>query len=426
MDTMAREQDRASDGYHAATTASARGNSPEIQQVQGAGGGKRAAPEQLEQSTSKVAKLTTSNDDEAFSEVEVKPETDERDVKIGKLMVALQNSKEKVGELQDELEQAEEERTDYRARVHILEARNEQAREKEKVVETTMTAAMKQASRKLDAQQKADHQQKLKEMKQVFKEDKEELIAQAKSKVKKVENDASVKLQREKKEWQMKYNTTVANHKEEVKKMKEQHKVELKGLRPDHSKAMKEKVSELKTKDVEISNLKTSLQSMNALEAEKEKLADELQKERTRNEHLAVNIENIKKAHAGLEGQYQHDIEQADQKWQIQNDVAENAKAQLMLQQRSNFALRAEANNKAQRIQILERQLQAAQAQPQIPTANASAQTSAGTGDSNGSEIDNLDSQTRKFESSPPAAKMAIDSTTSERVETGTGPEPVE
>lgn len=426
MDGVAQEHHLSSDGYREAAMPPARGISPKVQQVQGAAGGKRAAAEPLEQSISKAAKLTTNNDDETFSETEVKDEPDEKDEKISVLLKALEDEKAKVAELEDELEQSEDEKADYRARVQVLEARNEQARERDRVVETSMTAAMKQASRKLDALQKAEHQQKLKDMKQSFKEEKEELVAQHKTKLKKVEDIASARVQKERKDAQLKHRNTVADHKEEIKNLKEQHKAELKGFRPDHSKAMKEKASELKAKDAEITNLKKSLQSMNALEAEKEKLADKLDRERERNEGFSATIETFKKAHAGLEGQYHHDMDQASQKWQIQNNIAEDAKAKLMFQQRSNFALRAEATHRVQRIQSLEQQLQAAQAQRRTSTANASVQTSIGADDTNGSENNVQDSQVREIDNSSPAVESSIDQTMGESVELEAGAERTE
>lgn len=335
---------------------------------------KRKAPEALESGVAKAVRLSSGRDDDAESNVEVKEQQDARDEKITRLTDALQKAKAKITRLESTLEQAEDQSMEYKCRVLELEARESQRVEKEKVVQTSMHAAMKTAGKQLEAQQKSEYQQKLKEMRHKFKEEKEELTADNKSKLKKAEDDHSMKLQKEKKQAQAKLNNTQSEHKEEVRTLKEKHKEETKALRPDHSKAMKEKTNELKAKDTKIASLEKSVASMDALTAEKESLADKLNKGIIENARLTAAIDTINTVHAQVEGQYQHKLEHEGQRWQIQHSIAEDVKMKLTIQQRSNSALRMERSAQTNRMQALERELQASRAQNQTPNPNAVAQ----------------------------------------------------
>ena len=384
---MAEKYHLPSDVYREVSTASNQSSFATYKPSPGASGSKRPAAEPLEQGTTKAAKLTARNDDEIYSEIEMKEEPDMRDKLIVQLRSTVQNQKAEIARLKKDVDEAEEERDEYNIRTHELEARESKRVERERLVETNKHAEMKLAAKNLHTQLKADYQKKEKDMKQNYKEKLAVLIEKHDAKWGKQLDESQTKYQKDVAAYKHEIKTLKADHKEDLKTIKENHKEENKQLKPEHSRAMKDKVNELKAKDKDIFGLKKSLQSMDALIAEKESLANQVQVEKDENERVLNTLKKYHKTHEDVQGQYESRLEHEGQRWQIQHDQAENAKAQLISQQRSILALRGELIYKARKIQALEGQLQAPVAENESSTANASDQTSIDTNNTTAMEI---------------------------------------
>jgi chromosome segregation ATPase len=323
----------------------------------------------------KVAKLSTGKDYGIKSETEVKEEPDPRDEKIALL-------EKKLKTLAKELEVMTNDRDEHRLRVCELEARETKRIEKEKLVETDMHSTMKLAGKKLEAQLKANALNEKKEFKakclaRVDKanEEKETAIADLKAKhaeqTKRTVDGWKKKLQ----DSEERRKQDNADHKQEVKDLKEKHKEDIKSYKPDHSIAMKEKAKELRAKDKKIADLEQATKGIDALNAEKESLATKLEKQRDKTEKLQDLLDRLHQAKVDMEGAYNHKLEHEARRWKIQNDIAEGSKAKLMIQQRSNFALREECNVKNNRIQALQQQLHAPQRHNYISTEDTAVQS---------------------------------------------------
>ncbi len=371
---MAEEKALLTMGRHDTTNTSMPTDASDTKKSDGRNGNKRAASESLEQNVTKVAKLTPGKDDDIKSETEVKVEPDPKDEEIARLKNIIQKHKAKIVQLEVDLEDVTDELNGESCRRATLEAREKLRMEKETLVETSMTATMTLATRNLRAQLSTDYQRKEKDMRKTCREKADDQIEKNDKKWEKKVQDIVTKAQDKVKELQDKVKKINTDHKQEVKDLKEKHKEEVKSYKPDHSNAVKEKVKQLKAKDKRIADLEKSTEGIDALNAEKENLANELEKARTKIRGLRQANQTIQADKADMEGAYNHKLEHEAARWKIQNDIAEDAKVKLMYQQRSNFALRSEVNVKNNLVQALQQQLQTAQQQGQISTADAAVQ----------------------------------------------------
>ena len=407
----------------------------DVKKGNGSNGNKRAASENLEQNVTKAAKLTSSEDDDIKSETEVNEEPDPRDKEIAKLMKIKQEHRATIAQLEQRLEDVEDELDEESCRRAALEARETKRIEKEKLAETDIHATMKLATKNLRAQLNTGYQQKEKDLKESFKDKLADNVARIEKKSEKKLQDATTKAQNREKELLDKIKKINADHKQEVKELNEDKKEALKELRPEHSQAMKGKAKELKAKDKRIADLVKATEELDALNAEKETLATELEKAKTKIKDLRQVHKTMEADKADMQGQYNHKLEHEARRWKIQNDIAEDAKAKLMIQQRSNFALRQEGSVKNNRIQALQQQLQATQQQHHVYTADVAVQSNIPTTDASIQTSSNINKTNGTLDSNDIASALGLSSystpsststPSSEHIETETGLDRVE
>lgn len=335
---------------------------------QGVGSGKkRPAPEILEHGLTKVAKTAAAGHDDCTVTEEAQQVQDPRDEKIATLITKLRKAKNDLAKLEVALEEVQDELYDRRCRVHELEAREEKRIEKETAVETGMLATMRLAAKNMDAEGKARIARKEKELKEKFKLDKEDYAEKHDARLEKKLDEAAVKAQRNQKLLQDKLSKAKDDHKDEMHALKECQKEALKNLRPEHSQAMKDKAKELKAKDKEIDNLRRTVEAMEAVEAENEKLEGAVKAQETKNAGLR---DYMKKEQAkwktmqaewkAKEDRYKSKLEHEGRRWELQSNSAVQANNKLVVVHQANFALRADRDAKDNRVHELEGKLQAA------------------------------------------------------------------
>ena len=345
---------------------------PYMGDIEKQGGGsakKRPAQEMLQHSLTKAPKMSV---DKGVATEQLDHVSDPRDEKIAKLIAKLNKSKAGTSELEDELEEVRDEMCEYRCRVHELEAREKKRIEKENLVETSMHATMKLAMKNAEAERRVKKAKDDKEMREKVKLDKEDYAAKHDARSKKKLDEAAAKAQKSDKLLQERLNKANETHKQEIKALKEEQKEALKDLRPEHSSAVKEKAKELKAKDKEITDLQKEVKGMKAVMAENKKLQGEAKAREAKNAGLRDYIkkeqetwETTKAEWKTKEEQYNSKLEHENSRWQLQNTNAIEANTRSILQQRANFALRADRNAKDSRIRELEEELQAAREQNQ-------------------------------------------------------------
>lgn len=355
--------------------ASLQANMVKTEKQEGAMGKKRPASETLEHDSIKVAKIAAADDDEGVATGQIEQALDPKDEKIAKLKSKLGDAKIEISRLEKQVVGLEEEVAEYGLRVHELEARENKRIEKEQLVQTDMHSVMKLASINYNADVKAKHAKKEKDLKERLKEDKDNYAFKLETTWKKKLDDANTKAKKREKDIQDKLNQAKEDHKEEIQTLKEEQKEALKGLRPEHSQAMKEKAKELKAKDKAIADLQKRMEGMKTLKVDKERLEGEVKASEAKNSGLRdyIKHEQSKWKAAEVEwktkeDQYNSKLEHEGRRWELQNQNATEATNRLMVLQRSNFAMRADRDAKNNRIRELESAAQITHGQSQDPT----------------------------------------------------------
>jgi hypothetical protein len=256
----------------------------------------------------------------------------------------LQKAQKKIEELKAKLREVDEERHDWRNQALEWEEDNDALEEKLKRYKENGSRPVSAAfSQKIEATIKGDYDEKLKKEQQKF----DKMIKTREARHEKLIKDE--KALRKKKEDELKA---------KINDLKEDHKDELQKYKPEHSSTVKEKERELKEKDVAIAKLEKDVQTMKDREEvfqgqidtcknqvhEVMDLLRNSRKDVDRLEKIAKKQSDDKKdlfaKIQSLEDTYNNKLTHEGERWKIQNNIAEQYKAELQHSQRANFILR--------------------------------------------------------------------------------------